>query len=408
MSHNSAASTSPERPYAQPGLISSMKQSLASGEFKDVQFMVGRQFGEGKLLSAHKYVLCLQSSVFRAMFYGGLAENCEKPIDIADVPSDAFANMLSFLYTDAADDLCVENVIQTFMCADKYDLPQLVDICCDFVSAHLSVENCLTILENGIQWHAEEIVKRCLQFIDRHAEDVLRSEHFSTVDQKMLVMILQRDTLFVAEHSVYLAVERWAQQGCKTNNMDPSGANRRQILGEAFLLVRFPLLTSTQLADGPAKSDLLLQSEVQELHQYKFAKIKPALPFSTDPRRVTAFRINGTVFKYREKVFVRRPNADIWYPAEIMDAGETEFYYTLQKIPNGASEKGSALGRHIVRAADLLKYGQGMLAEMNDIYMFVSYNRAHSDQHVVNYGQREYTLPFADLAATNGQVAMLF
>ncbi|XP_055353045.1 BTB/POZ domain-containing protein 6-B-like [Paramacrobiotus metropolitanus] len=205
MSHNPISLRGFEWPT---GLINSLKKSLVSGEFSDVQFMVGRQFGDRKIFSAHKYVLCLRSSVFRAMFYGDLAENCEKPIDISDVPVEAFANMLSFLYTDAMGKLSVENVIATWMCADKYDLPELVGICCDFVSAKLSIDNCLTILENGVHWHADEIVKRCLEFIDRSAEGVLQSEHFVAIGQKTLVMVLQSETLFAAEHNIYLAVER--------------------------------------------------------------------------------------------------------------------------------------------------------------------------------------------------------
>jgi BTB/POZ domain-containing protein 3/6 len=45
-----------------------------------------------KIIPAHKYVLATGSSVFYAMFYGGLAEN--KEIRVPDVEPSAFLTML--------------------------------------------------------------------------------------------------------------------------------------------------------------------------------------------------------------------------------------------------------------------------------------------------------------------------
>ncbi|XP_055344794.1 BTB/POZ domain-containing protein 6-B-like [Paramacrobiotus metropolitanus] len=212
-------------------LASSMQRSLISGEYSDVRFTVGRHLGPVKCFPVHKYVLCLRSPVFGAMFYGKLPEKCDKAIDIPDVVPDAFANMLSFLYTDTVKNLRVDNVIPTLMCADKYDLPQLQKLCCDFVSAQLSADNCLVMLENAVHFHVDAIMERCLECIDRFADDVLQLDYFAVLDQKIIVLMLQRNTLIADENNVYLAAERWAVEACKANNMDPSAANRRQMLG---------------------------------------------------------------------------------------------------------------------------------------------------------------------------------
>ncbi|XP_055350034.1 BTB/POZ domain-containing protein 2-like [Paramacrobiotus metropolitanus] len=71
---------------------------------------------------------------------------------------------------------------------------------------------------------------------------------------------------------------------CKEKHMDASSANRREVLGQALFLIRFPLLTDTQLLDGPLQSGLLLQSEGWDIYHFKFADIKPPLSFSTEPR----------------------------------------------------------------------------------------------------------------------------
>ncbi|XP_055353006.1 BTB/POZ domain-containing protein 6-like [Paramacrobiotus metropolitanus] len=397
-------------------LINSLKHSLFSGELSDVQFMVGRQFGEAKPFSAHKYVLSLRSPVFRAMLYGTLAESAEKTIDIPDDVPDAFSSMLNYLYTDSIEDLTVDNVCATWMCADKYDLPLLVDICCDYVTDQLSVDNCLTILEDGIQRHAEGIIKRCLHFIDGFAERVLRSEHFSTIGHKALVMILGSDTLFAVEQNIYLAVEKWAQEACKAKSMDSSGASRRQMLGEALFLVRFPLLSNAQLADGPAKSGLLLPSELHDLYQYQSTQVKsPSLPFSTEQRRAPSFRIGNTVLQYKEKVFVQRSDCpDIWCAGEVVGATRRAFrckwYDTYARYGpfGGGSGEDSFVSEKILRAAEFMIRGQEMLVRKEYTYTPVLYSRptAQADYHVVQYWGSLWSFHFHDLAVADDIVTM--
>ncbi|XP_055354843.1 BTB/POZ domain-containing protein 6-like [Paramacrobiotus metropolitanus] len=118
---------------------------------------------------------------------GSLPENTAGAIDIPDVTPDAFTNMLSFMYTDTLDGLHMDNVCQTWSCADKDDLPLLMEICCDFVKARLNVDNCLTVLENGMDCHADEIVQHCLEFVDRSADVVVQSTAFAVVGQATMV-----------------------------------------------------------------------------------------------------------------------------------------------------------------------------------------------------------------------------
>ncbi|XP_055347399.1 BTB/POZ domain-containing protein 3-like isoform X2 [Paramacrobiotus metropolitanus] len=181
MSANPSSSTRRQRSGL--GLVGSMKRTLDSGEFSDVQFTVGRCFGPVKAFDVHN-----------------LPEK-RQVIDIPDVLPDAFANMLSFLYTDTVD-LRVDVVIQTLLCADKYEVPLLVDKCCEFVSTQLNTENCLIFLKNGVERRAEKIAESCLQFIDRSADDVIALGDFAAVGKEMLEMILLRNTLSAEEHNM--------------------------------------------------------------------------------------------------------------------------------------------------------------------------------------------------------------
>ena len=58
----------------------------------DVHFIVGSDSAQRRI-PAHKYILVTGSSVFFAMFYGGLAEE-KKEVTIPDVEPQAFFNLL--------------------------------------------------------------------------------------------------------------------------------------------------------------------------------------------------------------------------------------------------------------------------------------------------------------------------
>lgn len=59
----------------------------------DIHFLVG-QAPNQRRLPAHKYTLATGSSVFYAMFYGGLAGQSSGDIEIPDVEPCAFVNLL--------------------------------------------------------------------------------------------------------------------------------------------------------------------------------------------------------------------------------------------------------------------------------------------------------------------------
>ncbi|XP_055351457.1 BTB/POZ domain-containing protein 6-B-like [Paramacrobiotus metropolitanus] len=293
---------------SESGVAGCLKEALDSGKYSDVQFAVGRQFGQVKIFQSYKNVLGLRSPVFATMFYGSLPESCEVPIEIPDLVPDAFANMLSYMYSDKVENLSTGNVFPTMTCADKYDLPLLTQICSNLLDKQLTPEKCLNILDEAIHWQADAFVEKCWAIVDSKTEEVLRSTKFPEATHGILHIMLQRNTLTAGEFDVYLAVNRWASAACARNNLDPSAVNRRQMLGDVLFLVRFPLLTNSQLAEGPAKTGLLTETELLSLFLYRTAEVKPQVPFPTDSR---------TEFRVGDEVFAHKPSSRWWFPATV-------------------------------------------------------------------------------------------
>ncbi|XP_055350946.1 uncharacterized protein LOC129597434 isoform X2 [Paramacrobiotus metropolitanus] len=132
-----------------PGITSLLKHVLTNGQLGDVQFSVGRDHGEVKIFTAHKFILSLNSDVFDAMFNGQLAETGPEPIGIPEILPEAFDIMLMYMYTGSAEEqLGTQNVFQTVYCADKYNLPVLLELSLKFLNSQLKLTNCLEYLEN--------------------------------------------------------------------------------------------------------------------------------------------------------------------------------------------------------------------------------------------------------------------
>ncbi|GBP98101.1 hypothetical protein EVAR_68645_1 [Eumeta japonica] len=99
----------------------------------DVTFIVGDDFDTVQTIPAHKYILATGSSVFYAMFYGGLAEN-KQEIKVPDVEPSAF----------------------------------------------------LTLLSQSRLFEEPELMQRCWEVIDAQAEMAIKSEDFVDIDLKHL------------------------------------------------------------------------------------------------------------------------------------------------------------------------------------------------------------------------------
>ncbi|XP_055356366.1 BTB/POZ domain-containing protein 6-like [Paramacrobiotus metropolitanus] len=350
---------SPPRRGALDLIADRMGRMLESGDLSDVQFEVGRQFGRTKIFRAHRYVLSSSSDVFYTMFYGSLPEKCSTPIDIPDVPEDAFEIMLKYIYTDKVD-VDGDNVYPTMLCADKYDLPRLTDHCFGYILTELSTDTCLHHLEKALLWGAPaaHIVENCLHFVDVHCQEVLGSKDFTEIKNSTLRRIVERDTLFVEENIICTAVNNWAVAACARSNLEPSPTNRLQVMREVFRLIRFPLMTDKQLADGPAGSGLLTPSALMEIYLHKHATMQHPVPsglFPTQPRQAPVIHVGGMEFKHEEEIFMEEGSH--WYPAEVLGAHGSAvvgFSRRLDKMVMREPEK-------LIRVSDILTRGQKVL-----------------------------------------------
>lgn len=247
----------------------------------DVYFTVGSSSAKQRI-AAHKYVLATGSSVFYAMFYGGLADQ-KDDIELPDVEPTAFQNFLRYLYCDEIS-LAADNVLSTLYVAKKYIVPYLARACVQYLETSLSAKNACILLCQGRLFEEQDLMQQCWEVIDAQAEEALSSDGFTDIDFSTLESILLRETLNAREVSVFNAMCRWAEAQCRRQDIEPTAENQRQVLGDAFYLIRIPSMSLEEFANGPAQSGILSPTETTAIFLFFTANNKPELPYKRKGR----------------------------------------------------------------------------------------------------------------------------
>ncbi|KAL3090671.1 hypothetical protein niasHS_004463 [Heterodera schachtii] len=251
--------------------IAGLKLMLSTGEYADVQFLVGE--GDAKeLLSAHKLILKLASDVFEAMFRfdakkeqgENASTNYPAVVEVPDVEAAAFKVMLSFIYTDDLSGLNGDNAMAVLCAAKKYNIPGLVDPSLQIPISEL--RNVFVAYAYACLFDLEDFANCCLSYIDKNADTLIKSEEFLQIDQKTLCEIFGRDELQIHEE-----ITIW--KACRENGIECSAENRRAMLGPALLKFAFRFCQARNLRRiliFTVSSGVLTTQEVIGIQQNNF------------------------------------------------------------------------------------------------------------------------------------------
>jgi len=148
---------------------------LQSGEDTSVTLIA-----EDRQLPAHKEILALRSPVFRAMFAHWTQETARREISIPDLPASAVSELLRFIYTDSCSEGALETLgDQLLAAADKYQVERLRQLCEVELANSLSIENAAERLALAEMHAAEQLKEECVEFVARHAEEVMKTPGWS-------------------------------------------------------------------------------------------------------------------------------------------------------------------------------------------------------------------------------------
>lgn len=237
---------------------------LRSGQWSDCSFMVGNENNQKKILG-HRLILAMASPVFEAMFFGGMAEKEDKPIEILDVQPDAFSALLTYIYTNNINLLSFDQVCEVCYAAKKYMIPPLVKQCTGYIWSDIHYGNVCRAYEFARLFEEPELMDKCLQIMQKETHLLINDRSFDDIEIATLKTLLQQEKLSVNEGDLYQGCVSWAEQECQRQVLEKTPTNKRKVLGDAINLIRFLSLSPAEFASGPAVTGLLTQDECYPL-----------------------------------------------------------------------------------------------------------------------------------------------
>ena len=176
-----------------------------------------------------------------------------------------------FVYTDKIE-LNENDVWQVIYAAKKYQLPNLIQSCIDYLGKKLNANNVLSILEHSRFFNEDRIVQKCWGVIEQNTRAVLTSDDFRQISHETLSFILESDRLSAKEVEIFESCYKWASS--KSDDIKPV----RDVLGEALFKIRFPLMTIQEFTDVVCSTDILTSEEQLHIIKYKESPEKNVKP----------------------------------------------------------------------------------------------------------------------------------
>ncbi|KAG0718530.1 BTB/POZ domain-containing protein 6 [Chionoecetes opilio] len=249
---------------------------LGTGQWSDCSFLVGNENNQ-KTVHGHRLILAMSSPVFEAMFFGGLPEKSEKPIEILDVQPEAFMALLQYIYSDEINLKSFDQVCEICYAAKKYMIPSLVEQCTQFIWGDLYPGNVCRAYEFALLFEEPRLIEKCLQIIEKRTDEVLKDPSFAEMGLSTLRTVLQQETLnvlyikmsapsrksvssrkgmklkslslqekvqvlarmdAVSELVLWDALIKWTTQECARQTLEVNPENQRKVLGDCFNMVR--------------------------------------------------------------------------------------------------------------------------------------------------------------------------
>uniref|UniRef100_A0A8C2XEJ3 Kelch like family member 10 n=1 Tax=Cyclopterus lumpus TaxID=8103 RepID=A0A8C2XEJ3_CYCLU len=128
---------------------------------------------------------------------------------IRGMSPDIMRLIIEFAYTGSVS-VTTENVQELLLAADRLNVMDVVQNCCDFLGEQLCAENCIGIFRFTDIVFSTKLQRKAYRYMVDHFEEVAHHEEFLHLPLQQLIDILERDDLNVRNESVaFEAVLRW-------------------------------------------------------------------------------------------------------------------------------------------------------------------------------------------------------
>ncbi|KFM60453.1 BTB/POZ domain-containing protein 2, partial [Stegodyphus mimosarum] len=344
------------QPLPEPSAPSPGHLFYNSEDHSDITFIVGQ---EEWRFPAHSFILGKTQPTFLSLLRAASSEkqyeeirsrflrnenmdpNLVPPVilKLPDMQPDVFEQILRYIYTNQVSFSTVDSTLRLLHPSQVYHLPQLTSHCLSHISKNVNPSNVLMVLSHLLcpEVHhpsinfspitslkdnssneenhendneRNELVFKCFLLVDHHADEVLQSEYFETLEHELMVEIVKRDTLEVSSEAiVFDSVMRWACRACKKQRKELTSDNKCSVLGKALFLVRYLVMTPEEFLRGPV-SQGVLSKEDKELFLSRLTTHNSSPQISL-PDRWSTWKIAVKRQNYHSLLPVTSPHSEL-------------------------------------------------------------------------------------------------
>ncbi|XP_065814779.1 kelch-like protein 4 isoform X1 [Labrus bergylta] len=191
-------------------------------------------------IPAHRLVLSAVSDYFAAMFTSDVREAKQEEIKMEGVDPEALRSLVHFAYTGVLE--LKEDTIESLLAAAcLLQLPQVIQVCCNFLMKQLHPSNCLGIRSFADAQGCMDLLNVAHNYTMEHFLEVIQNQEFLLLPTAEIVKLLSSDDINVPdEETIFQALMMWVRYDVQ---------HRQEDLGVLLAFIRLPLLPPQLLAD---------------------------------------------------------------------------------------------------------------------------------------------------------------
>lgn len=240
-----------EKHDLQERLVADILLLISDPETADVTFLVGNKEkgDELKPVKGHKVLLSARCPVLRAMFFMGFKESSLKEIVIPNIEVDIFKLFIDYLYSGSVT-ITKDNVMKLLPVADQFNVSSLRKACFEYLVRNINKDSVIKMLlesqDGTYKFNCDELISRCLKFIDKHTSDVIKSNDFFLFEERTVKEMVQSNKLNVEEIDLFKAIIRWGNYRRRDINCTTP---LKEILKDLVPHIRYPLISGPDLVN---------------------------------------------------------------------------------------------------------------------------------------------------------------
>ena len=200
--------------------------------------------------------------------------------------------------TDVKPDIA----LATLYAAKKYMLPLLENACRDIQVQNLSADNIWVVYTSSMSNPDDKLRDSCRAYFTKSITNVstaLASPDFLDIPYTTLIDLLQINdvdtsreepcAILISEIELFNACNRWAEAECLRQTLEPSGPNKRSVLGDCLFLLRFPIMSHADLVHIVSPTGILTLDERNNVFEKENALVQPLLMFPSTDHTIRVF-----------------------------------------------------------------------------------------------------------------------